>query len=150
MAETGGDGAPARLTDAEIHRCVAETVLEVLLPALRDDAEWARAAAVQLVGLTRYAAVRSADPAIARTAELVAVLEGLASNPLVAELWNGDRAEAAVLETVSVLLVAAVGRHDGAADEIRSQLRAVVIRHLDDELAETSPLVDAFRGRLRD
>jgi hypothetical protein len=45
-------------------------------------------------------------------------------------------------------LAAAVGRDDAAADEVRAVLRAVVVRHLDDELAVTGPLVQAFRGQL--
>src|SRR5262245_5010217 len=49
---------PGSLSDAEIHRAVAATVFDVLLPAIPADAEWARAAAVQLVGLARYAAQR--------------------------------------------------------------------------------------------
>ena len=37
---------------------------------------------------------------------------------------------------------------DEAADEVRRRLRPVLIRQLDDELADTSMLVDAFRGKL--
>ena len=45
-------------------------------------------------------------------------------------------------------LATAVGRNDEAADELRQRLRPALIRQLDDELADTSMLVDAFRGKL--
>ena len=45
-------------------------------------------------------------------------------------------------------LAFAVGRDDEHAVEIRSVLRPVVVRQLDEELATTAPLVEAFRGRL--
>jgi hypothetical protein len=45
-------------------------------------------------------------------------------------------------------LAGAVGRDDAAATEVRAMLRSVLLRHLDEELAVTSPLVAAFRGRL--
>lgn len=137
---------PDRLTDAEILRSVDETVLTVLLPALRDDADWARAAAIQLVGLVRYAAGRGADPTTDRIEELAEVLTRLSANDLVT--WDGERTVGSVNAAAGSAIAAAVGRDDAAADEVRRELRSVVVRHLDDELAETAPLVHAFRGRL--
>jgi len=136
------------LTDAEIHRAVAATVRDVLLPALRDDADWARAAAIQLIGLTRYAATRSGDHTEARVAELGDVLDSLACNELVDEAWNGDRSQREVMGAAGAVLAAAVARDDADARAAVDALRPVLVRQLDDELAETAPLVDAFRGRL--
>jgi plasmid stabilization system protein ParE len=137
-----------RLSDAEILRSVDATVLDVLLPALRDDADWARAAAIQLVGLVRYAARRGPDPTADRVEELAVALDGLADNALVATTWNGDRSRDLVMRAVSAALTAAVGRVDPEATEVRTVLRPLVVRQLDDELAETAPLVAAFRGQL--
>lgn len=142
--------APQALTDAEIHRSVYETVVNVLLPALPDDAEWARATAVQLAGLVRYAAQRGPDRTEERVAELGAVLEALSSNPIVIEVWDREQSQHSVMAAAGAALAAAVGRNDGAASEVKSVLRPVVVRQLDDELAETSPLVNAFRGKLED
>ena len=136
------------LTDAEIHRAVAATVHDVLLPALRDDADWARAAAIQLVGLARYAAQRGPDQTAARVAELAGALTALAGNELVAAAWDGDRSQQAVMDAAGAVVAAAVGRADQAATEARAAIRPLLVRQLDDELAETAPLVDAFRGRL--
>jgi hypothetical protein len=134
-------------TGAELWRCVEATVRDVLLPAIGD--EWARAAAVQLVGLARYAASRPPDPGPDQAAELAGVLDRLGGNPLVAARWNGDRDDVAnIHDTVSRLLVAAVGDGGPEAAQIRDELRSVVIRQLDDELVVAGPLVAAFRGQL--
>jgi hypothetical protein len=138
----------ADLDDRQLWRGVDATVLDVLLPAIPDDQPWARAVAVQLVGLARYAARRPADESEARIAELADVLDRLAGNPLVVAAWQGDRAADAVLGAAGAVLAAAVGRDDPAAGEVGRILRPVVVRQLDDELAATAPLVDAFRGRL--
>lgn len=139
---------PQRLTDDEILRSVETTVLDVLLPALDDDAEWARAAAVQLVGLVRHARSRGADRSSARLVEVAATLAGMGDNAIVAEVWDGDRSPASVMEAAGRALAAAVGRDDVAARQVRAVLRPKLVRQLDDELAETGPLVDAFRGKL--
>lgn len=134
------------LTDAEILRSVDETVLHVLLPALSDDADWARAAAVQLVGLVRYAARRGPDPTDARVAEIADALAVLADNGLVD--WDGVRSRSSVMTAAGDALRRAVADDGPAGDQIRRMLRPVLVAHLDDELAETSPLVGAFRGQL--
>jgi hypothetical protein len=138
----------AELDGADLWRAVEHTVGDVLLPALGDDQPWARAVAVQLVGLARYAGSRPTDQTAQRIAELAGVLDSLAGNELVEAAWHGDRSERGVRAATGAVLAAAVGRDDAAAAEIRSVLRAVVIRQLDDELSVTSALVDAFRGRL--
>jgi hypothetical protein len=136
------------LSDAEILRSVEVTVRDVLLPALPEDAGWARAAAVQLAGLARYAATRGADQTASRVEELAGVLAELAGNEIVAAHWDGDRSQASVMAAAGAALAAAVARTDPAAAEVRTVLRPVVSRQLDDELAETAVLVRAFRGQL--
>src|SRR6185436_11417334 len=106
-----------------IHRAVAATVRDVLLPALRDDADWARAAAIQLIGLTRYAADRTGDHTEARVAELADLLDALAGNELVDEAWNGDRSQHVVMAAASAVLAAAVVRDDDAAHAAVDALR---------------------------
>jgi len=142
------DVEPQGLTDREILRSVEDTVLRVLLPSLRDDAGWARAVAIQLAGLARYAARRPADATAERVEEITAVLGGMTGNEIVAGVWNRATSQRVVMEAAGAALATAVGRDDEAADEVRRRLRPVLIRQLDDELADTSMLVDAFRGKL--
>jgi hypothetical protein len=136
-------------TDAEMWRAVEATVRDVLLPSLADD--WARVAAVQLVGMARFAATRPADPTPARVAELAAVLDRLSQNPVVAPNWPVPAASSeAVLGAASAVLASAVERDDDAGDEVRAELRSVVSRHLDEDLAVTGMLLPYFRGQLPD
>jgi hypothetical protein len=141
---------PQSLTDAEIHRSVYETLLRVLLPAIPNEAEWARATAVQLAGLVGYAARRDADRTDERITELGELLDSLSGNSIVAAAWDGGRSQRSVMAAAGSALAAAVGRGDAAATEVRSVLRPVIVRQLDDELSQTAPLVDAFRGKLDD
>jgi hypothetical protein len=129
-------------------RAVEATVRDVLLPSLADD--WARVAAVQLVGMARFAASRPADPMPARVAELAAVLDRLSTNPVVATHWPAARSPEAVLGAVSAVLAGATARDDDAGDEVRAELRPVVSRHLDEDLAVTGVLMPYFRGQLPD
>lgn len=137
---------PGRLDDGELWRCVDETLTHVILAALPDDAEWARAAAVQLIGLVRYAERRGADTTAERTRELARVLRQLAANEHVN--WDGQVSERSVDDAVGSALADAAGRTDADADEVRRVLRPIAVRQLDDELAVTAPLVAAFRGKL--
>jgi hypothetical protein len=130
-------------------RSVETTVRDVLLPSLGDD--WARVIAVQLVGMARFAATRPADPTPARVAELAAMLDRLSQNPVVTPHWPApDPSAEAVLGAASAVLAGAVTRDDAAGDEIRAELRPVVSRHLDDDLAVTGMLMPYFRGQLPD
>lgn len=139
-------GVAGRLSDADVLRSVEHTVRNVLLPALPADEEWPRAAAVQLIGLVRHALHRGPDRAVERVGEVAAALGALASNELVA--WDGDPAAASVMAAAGDALAAAVDRDDDAGRAVRDALHPLLLRQLDDELAETAPLVDAFRGRL--
>ena len=130
-----------RPSDVALWASVAATLRRVVLPAV-DDA-WVRAQTIQLIALAEHARVRGDDPARRRTEELEAALDALAGNPLVRDHWPGDPAEAA-----SAALAAAVGRDDDAAQAVRAVIRPILVRHLDDELALSMPLMDAFRGRL--
>jgi hypothetical protein len=136
----------AEPTDEQLWRSVEHTVRHVLLPLIDD--EWARAAAIQLVGLARYAATRPDGRVAANAAELVGVLATLAANPIVAAESRISDAPDDVLTTVGSLLAAAVNDDGPAGDEIRAVLRPVVARQLDDELAVTAPLVPYFRGHV--
>ncbi len=129
---------------------LAAELYDDILPAIDDRDEWARAATIQLIGLVRYGARRGPDPTGQRLAELAGALESIAANPLVAAHWSpGDNPEPSrVMTALAAALADAVGRKDAAADQVRSTLRPIAVRQLDDELAETGPLVDAFRGRL--
>jgi hypothetical protein len=136
-------------SDTEMWRAVEATVRDVLLPSVADD--WARVAAVQLVGMARFAATRPADPTPARAAELAAVLDRLSHNPVVAPHWPVPAASSeAVLGAAGAVLAGAVQRDDDAGDEVRTELRSVVRRHLDDDLAVTGMLLPYFRGQLPD
>jgi hypothetical protein len=53
-----------------------------------------------------------------------------------------------VMAAAGAALAGAVGRDDDAAREVRNVLRPILVRQLDDELDETAPMVDAFRGKL--
>lgn len=135
-----------RLSDADLWRGVEFTVRNVLLPAIDDD--WARAAAIQLVGVARYAVRRPVDDTDAQTAEVAAVLAQLANNPLVSQPADGSAH--AVMAAAGAALAAAVNDDGADGDEVRAVLRPVLLRQLDAEFEVTGPLVNAFRGKLDD
>ena len=140
-----GDAQPGlagdRPSDGALWASVAETLRRVVLPQLADT--WARAQAIQLIGLAEQARGRGGDPAHRYTEELVTALESIADNPLVHEHWPGEPHAVA-----AAALAAAVPRDDDAADEVRAALRPLLVAQLDEELALSSPLMEAFRGRL--
>ena len=137
----------AEPTDDQLWRGVEYTVQHVLLPAIDD--EWARAAAIQLVGLARYATGRPVGRADAVVSELADVLASLSENPIVAA--SASELSGAVddpLAAVGAVLAAAVYDDGPDGDEIRAVLRPVLVRQLADELAVTSSLVPYFRGQI--
>ena len=133
----------ARPSDAALWDCMAQTLRDVVLPAI-DDA-FARRSTIQLIGLATYARERADDCAAAAGSDaLTALLDELADNPLVAPEWPGPDAAAAAARALS----ATVGRHDEAAEQVRATLRALLVAQLDTALAETRSLDGPFRGRL--
>jgi len=138
----------AEPSDAALWHGVEHTVHRVLLPHISD--EWARAAAVQLIGLARYAAARSPGRIDNDVAELIVALDSVAANPIVAANQRTSDTPGDVLAAVGQVLAAAVGDDSAAADQIRRVLRPVVLRQLDDELAQTSPMIPYFRGHIDD
>jgi hypothetical protein len=116
--------------------------------------------AIHLVGLASYARRRGPDPVPARIDEIADVLDGAAraGDPLVGGRWTAGaaRTPAEVLATAGSVLAAAVGV-DAAGDRagdgghaVRDDLRAVLLRHLEEDLATEEVLLGAFRGRLPD
>lgn len=145
----------AEPSDTELWRGVEHTVRAVLLPAIDD--EWARAAAIQLAGLARYASSRPTGRLETDTGELVTALRGLDGNTIVASHWHGDEAPAAVMAAVAAILAETValeeavtldGSGEGDAEQARTVLRTILVRQLDDELAVTSELIPYFRGQI--
>lgn len=133
-------------SDEALWDCVAQTLRDVVLPALDDP--FARRSAIQLIGLAAYARDRTAgecgqqdDGAVAAMA---AVLDQLAGNPLVTPHWPGPDAALASARA----LAGAVGREDEAAEQVRATLRALLVAQLDAALAESNVLDGPFRGRL--
>jgi hypothetical protein len=137
-----------RIDDDELWAAVEATVRDTLLPDLSD--EWARSAAVQLIGIARYARHRGSDPTGDRSQELAEALDELSTdgNEIVAAVWPdaGLTANAAVARC----LAAAVTRSDAVAATVTERLRPIVIDQLEDDLENTAPLIDFFRGRLPD
>jgi hypothetical protein len=125
-----------RASDDAVWASIEATIRDVLLPAL-DDAH-ARLTAIQLAGLAGYARTRRPDPTAARDRELAVLLDGLELAP----------AHGTVAERCAAALVAAVGRDDDAAREVRRVLRSALVRHLDEDLADGAVIGEAFRGRL--
>lgn len=136
----------ADFTDAELWRSVEHTVRNVLLPAIDADDEWACAAAIQLIGLARHAATLT-RPAVG-VHDLMAVLEQLAPNPLVAAHWSGTLDPHEVEAAVGAILAAAVDDDGDDGEQIRIRLRPVVVDRLDADLAATAGLMPYFRGQI--
>jgi plasmid stabilization system protein ParE len=133
--------ATDRPSDDALWSSVAEMLRDVVLPVLPPG--WARAQAIQLVALAEHARTRGPDPARRRTDELAAALDSLADNPLVRDRWPGEP-----YATVAAVLAAAIDAEDDAGAQVQAVLRPLLVSHLDDELAVTTPLIEAFRGRL--
>ena len=127
-----------RPSDAAIAACVAPT-----LRALHasPDGEWFRGVLAQLIGVVEYGRDRGPDHVARRRAELAAALDALAGTAMVPTDGTPE-------QRASAALAAAVGRDEyGAA--VRDALRPLLVRELDDELAETMQLMDGFRGKVR-
>jgi hypothetical protein len=152
---TGDERSVGRPSDGALWASVAETVRQVILPTLDDDPH-TRQVAIHLVGLATYAGQRGPDPTPTRIDEIADLLDAAAraGDPLVTGRWTagGPRTPADVLAAAGAVLAAAV-QTDAAGDDgggVRDELRAVLVRQLDDDLAAEDVLLGAFRGRLPD
>lgn len=134
-----------RPTDREILASIAQTLRNDIFPALAPG--WERSTVAQLVAIAEWAKARQGDPAAAREQAVVAALHTLRGNPIIVE---SSATEGSPWQLASAALVAAIGRTDDAAVEVQRALRPVLVAQLDNELAETTPMMDGFRGRLRD
>jgi hypothetical protein len=141
-----------RPSDGALWASVAQTLAEVVLPAVVD--EHARIALVQLVGLARYAIERGADPTSQRVSEVASALDALRGNPLADAQWSpgAPRDATSVMAAASALLAACVARPalDDHVVAARTVLRAVLVAQLDADLAGNAVLMAPFRGRLPD
>jgi hypothetical protein len=127
---------PHRVSDQAVLTSIVETLRSQIVPALNDA--WTRSAAIQLAALAQMLRDRPSDRAAERAGELAALLTELDAP---ADAWSYD----AVLGACSAAL--ASWPED---DERRHRLRAVLIRHLDEDLTVNMPLLAAFRGQLPD
>lgn len=130
----------ARFSDDAVSASVVPTLRAVHAAG---GGSWAQAAIAQLVALLEHVEARPDDPGPARAAALEAALATLATNPLVPRSGSAD-------ERAAAALIAAVGHDDAAAAAVRETLRPVLVAELDDELAVTAGLLDAFRGQMPD
>lgn len=127
-----------------IGRCSDEAVAACVAPTLRalyeaDGGDWSRTTIAQLAGLLDYAERRDGDPEPTRRADLATALDEAPGAPSGGSPY--ERAAAALV---------AADAGDPAGVKARAAIRPVLVAQLDDELARTSVLLDAFRGRLPD
>jgi hypothetical protein len=134
---------PARPSDDAIVVAAAQALRTVVLPNV--VGAHARATVIHLIGLLRYLGDRGPDREDLRRAQLIAGLDRLADNPIVAPLLPGEP-----FHVAAAALAAAVSRDDAPASAVRDVLRPILVAHLDDELGETTPLISAFRGQIVD
>jgi hypothetical protein len=138
-------------TDGALWASMAATLRDVVLPDVSDPHH--RQVVIQLVGLATYARGRGPDPTPARVAEIAAALDALVGegSSLVAARWSGDAGDpAAIMAAASAVLADAVQGDDPDGLAARDALRAILVRHLDEDLATEDVLLSAFRGRLPD
>ncbi|HEU5268133.1 MAG TPA: phosphotransferase family protein [Jatrophihabitans sp.] len=112
-----------RPADDTLWRCVLDTLGDVILPALRPGFE--RDSARQLTGVARYALSRPPDRGVDRARELGRLLALPDSTGLQAALAAASRAL--------------------AAGDV-PQLRSVLLRYLDEDIAAAAPLLETFSG----
>jgi hypothetical protein len=152
---TADERPVGRPSDGAMWASVAETVRQVILPALDDDPH-TRQVAIHLVGLATYAGRRGQDPAPVRIDQIADLLDraAQAGDPLVNGRWTAGAARppVEVLAAAGAVLAAAVETDatDHGGGGVRDDLRAILVRQLDDDLATEDVLLGAFRGRLPD
>jgi len=135
-------------TQAELLEAAVRTLEDVLIPELQTP--WARTTAMGLLGQLRYAVARTSTDSLAtQDDELEACLEALVGEfPGLRELLataalRGDRSWD-LREQASRLLVHALDGEDAARAAIRSRLRPLLAAHVQQDLGETGPMLQAF------
>ena len=114
------------------------TLRDVVLPPLDDD--WATAQTIMLIALAEQARTRRDDPVERQRAELASALDG--SPPI---RWCS---RASLPPPQRPRSLAAIGRDDEDAEEVRRVLRPLLVAQLDELSATNASLMDAFRGKL--
>jgi hypothetical protein len=146
------DAPIGRPSDEALWRSVAITLRDAVLPHIDDP--HTRQVVIHLVGLAYYARDRGVDPTAGRLRELADVLDALVleGNPLVVGRWSSGapRERGAVMAACADVLAAGIDADDPATRDAGERLRAVLIRHLDDDLAVEGVMLETFRGRLPD
>ncbi len=137
-------------TDAQLWRCMSETMRNVILPSIEDP--HVQLTLIRLIGLAEYAPSRVADPDARRINELVNCIDQLAARypdiqKQLPPQWPAQD-EAPVLDLCSQLLVSAVGGTDEQAQSIRSELKSLLAEQLDEDITDTDPLINFFGGQL--
>lgn len=134
-------------TQEELIEGAIRTIEEIFLPEMQTS--WARASAIQLVGLLRYTLARQAsDLGERQDAELLDCLRGLPPNAVTSVLTHRPAREA-MLAAAGELLARSVGAGDGLALAVRTELRPLLTRHTAEDLAEAGPLLQGFMAGFR-
>ena len=134
-------------TQAELIGGAIRTIEEIFLPELQTS--WARASAVQLTGLLRYALSRQeGDLQAIQDVELLDCLRALPANPYTAALTHRP-AGADLRRAASELLVHAQTHDDELAAMARERLRPLLAKHTAEDLVESGPLLQGFMTGFR-
>ena len=134
-------------TQEELLNGAIRTIEEIFLPELRTS--WAKASAVQLVGLLRYALQRQAEDIERRQdAELLDCLRALPPNVQTSALTHRPDGPA-LRGCAGALLIHAQGADDALAVAIGASLRPLLARHTAEDLAEAGPLLHGFMTGFR-
>jgi hypothetical protein len=151
-ADRGQDGTArpiGRPSDAALWSSLTATLSHTVLPTIEDP--HTRQVVIQLAGLAAYGRDRPADPTVERAGELAVVLDELAEegNRVVVQHWSAGAARDvdAVLQACTEVLAAAATADGIEEEQAQERLRPVLVRHLDEDLADEDVLIAAFRGR---
>jgi len=135
-------------TCAELLESAIRTVEDVLTPELASD--WARGAAIGLVGQLRYALAREAgDTLDAQDTELSDCLEALANefpaiSVALSEVPKSGDVSWDLREQAGRLLVFALADTGDAGDAVRARLRPLLVAHVSQDLVQSGPMLQAF------
>ncbi|MBT4518877.1 MAG: hypothetical protein HOC23_02630 [Halieaceae bacterium] len=139
-------------TDEHLWQCMSETMRKVVLPSLEDP--FARVTLIRLIGLAEYAPARGNDPTERRISEVVTCIDQLAARfPAIQQQlptqWPQMDA-CVVYELCGQLLAGAVGDNSEQAQQIRAELKPLILAQLDEDLSVSSPLIASFGGQLNE